>query len=686
MSCEHVMQEYHDSLSLYAPQSMKAVDCRLCSQPLSSELHTSAASSLSQVKAAAADGAMDTVDTCAMATAATGAMATAATAGASAASGAYAAAVSDEHGDEDIISDEMAEQLAHDAMAAAVCAVMAVTSRARTIEQCIEQAQNDLNTRMLSDASVSDHDDALADLSGAAAAGAASGAAAGAQGRPGADGHDDDHDHCVSIVECDADTAGQSFSDKELRQAVASVLNAVTGNGELHAADAAGTEGSDAAARERGGSVKVCYCSDGDATARRVIEMAREGRADLAQIEVPPEQYDIIMDRLKSRIALDRHNIAECSPVKDPYELLHHVQKGELSYLQARNLASAGNLQSIHYDFRNNGIECTCSLGISFAVGMAIALWSGQSIRQAFICNLRGSAGSFLSSLLVSIASAQTLRVSAARITTTSVNDMLGNLYSSFLGREAIEKLALFSVGRSMSGAGAVAQVSGMLRSNIVAGAVTTAMLTAPDLYRTAFRHSQSWQQLAKNFTVNSVSVAGGTAGWMAGAAAGAGIGSAVPVIGTALGGFAGAFAGALAASTAASRIARKAVDRIRPDDSKIMLGLCERAGASLCDDYMLSYEEAHELLNAMSSRINSAWLRNMYASGRNNDARMHWSYEQLEPMAQEITLRRRNIILPDDSVLYSLASDVLNDEISHGALKGCHDHMHVCAGLHAAR
>ena len=679
MSCEHVMQEYNDSLSLYAPQSMNAVDCSLCSQPLSSELHTSAASSLSQVKAAAAAGAM----------------ATAATAGASAASGDYAAAVSDEHGDEDIISDEMAEQLAHDAMAAAVCAVMAVTSRARTVEQCIEQAQNDLNTRMLSDASVSDHDDALADLSGAAAAGAA-----GAQGRPGADGHDDDHDHCVSIVECDADTAGQSFSDKELRQAVASVLNAVTVNGELHAAeghecscgaqgraaDAAGAEGSDAAARERGGSVKVCYCSDGDATARRVIEMAREGRADLAQIEVPPEQYDIIMDRLKSRIALDRHNIAECSPVKDPYELLHHVQKGELSYLQARNLASAGNLQSIHYDFRNNGVECTCSLGISFAVGMAIALWSGQSIRQAFICNLRGSAGSFLSSLLVSIASAQTLRVSAARITTTSVNDMLGNLYSSFLGREAIEKLALFSVGRSMSGAGAVAQVSGMLRSNIVAGAVTTAMLTAPDLYRTAFRHSQSWQQLAKNFTVNSVSVAGGTAGWMAGAAAGAGIGSAVPVIGTALGGFAGAFAGALAASTAASRIARKAVDRIRPDDSKIMLGLCERAGASLCDDYMLSYEEAHELLNAMSSRINSAWLRNMYASGRNNDARMHWSYEQLEPMAQEITLRRRNIILPDDSVLYSLASDVLNDEISHGALKGCHDHMHVCADLHDAR
>ena len=168
MSCEHVTQEYHDSLSLYAPQSMNAADCSLCSQPLSSELHTSAASSLSQVKAAAADGAMDT--------ASTGAIATAATACASAESGAYAAAVSDEHSDEDIISDEMAEQLAHDAMAAAVCAVRAVTYRARTIEQCIEQAQSDLNTRMLSDASVSDQDDAPAALSGVAAAGAAAGA------------------------------------------------------------------------------------------------------------------------------------------------------------------------------------------------------------------------------------------------------------------------------------------------------------------------------------------------------------------------------------------------------------------------------------------------------------------------------------------------------------------------------
>ncbi len=82
MACEHVMQEYNDSLSLYAPQSMNSVDCSLCSQPLSSELHTSAASSLSQVKAAAAAGAMDTTSNGAMATVATAGAAAGATAGA----------------------------------------------------------------------------------------------------------------------------------------------------------------------------------------------------------------------------------------------------------------------------------------------------------------------------------------------------------------------------------------------------------------------------------------------------------------------------------------------------------------------------------------------------------------------------------------------------------------------------
>lgn len=406
-------------------------------------------------------------------------------------------------------------------------------------------------------------------------------------------------------------------------------------------------------------SVSSRYCDDSEATARSLFDDDGTFLFDNSYVEVPPEQYDQIISSLKEKIKLGKVKTSSGKTIKNPQTILQKIKKGGLSYKQVRNIARAGNIDSLKFDVKTNAVSCSCSLGVSFAIGMALSIWGGQNIRQAFVTNLRSSLNSSLSSMLISVATAQVLRTSVSAVGAGATTSVVGNLYGSSVGHRVIDSLASYSAGTALSSAGAVAQVSSLLRTNVISGAVTAAILTAPDFYRAIFAKSISWQQLTKNMAVNIASIAGGTGGWLVCAAIGASAGSVIPGPGTAVGGLVGGIAGAFAGSTVATRIARKGLDKIRPDDAQLMIDVCQKAAVKLCVDYMLSEDEAALLIEAMQKQISRKWLMSLYASGSNDYERLKWCYSDLEHHAFDIARKRQHLSTPDNDELAALTADL---------------------------
>ena len=489
------------------------------------------------------------------------------------------------------------------------------------------------------------------------------------KGKKAADKNADKDEAAVASSEAAASAACYAAAAPSTGAATGAGAAAATGTGTAAGtAGAADPEASPGNSRHAGSfdivdlnitSVSSRYCDDSEATARSLFDDDGTFLFDNSYVEVPPEQYDQIISSLKEKIKLGKVKTSSGKTIKNPDTILQNIKKGGLSYKQVRNIARAGNIDSLKFDIKTNAVSCSCSLGVSFAIGMALSIWGGQNIRQAFVTNLRSSLNSSLSSMLISVATAQVLRTSVSAVGAGATTSVVGNLYGSSVGHRVIDSLASYSAGTALSSAGAVAQVSSLLRTNVISGAVTAAILTAPDFYRAIFAKSISWQQLTKNMALNIASIAGGTGGWLVCAAIGASAGSVIPGAGTAVGGLVGGIAGAFAGSTVATRIARKGLDKIRPDDAQLMIDICQKAAVKLCVDYMLSEDEAALLIEAMQKQINRKWLMSLYASGSNDDERLQWCYSDLEQHAFDIACKRQHLTTPDNDELAELTADL---------------------------
>lgn len=410
-----------------------------------------------------------------------------------------------------------------------------------------------------------------------------------------------------------------------------------------------------------GVEIQVKYCQSAEATVDSLFDRDGTFRYGKMKVEVPKEQAESVRQQLRERAQAGRLRDSHGNTIR-PEQIDDMVQEGSVTYQQAQNIAKAGNLDSLWFDVKNSAISCSCIFGLSFAVNMAQQLWSGADLRDAAMAALKQSFAVGLGSLVVSVTSQQLLRTSASSVGKVASRYMVHGLYQTQLGKTAIEKLASYSLGKSIYGAAAVNHTAKLLRSNVVTGVITTAVLTAPDLYRAAISKTASWQQLGKNLAVNAASVAGGTAGWMGGAAAGAALGSFVPGVGTAIGGFLGGVLGALGGGCAAGAVTKAVADEIVADDSQQMLELCQDAAGQVAFDYMLTMQETERFVDKLHDLISADFLRDMYGSSSYNCDRRLWAYHQFERIAQSVVQERRRIILPSEQDLLLLTAQNIED------------------------
>jgi len=332
------------------------------------------------------------------------------------------------------------------------------------------------------------------------------------------------------------------------------------------------------------------------------------------QLEVPADQYEQAVSLMKEKIAAGK-----VPGVSNPEDATTIVKKGSVTYQQAKNIARAGNIDSLSYDVKNNAITSTYAFGIGFLFSFARAKWQGKSseeaVKESVGMGLYAAGISFIGGLVTS----QILRTQAARSGTVLMREGIKYVCKTNMGRLAVSKIAFVSTGKALSGAAATNHVAKLLRSNVITGVVTTVVVTGPDIYRAAISNNTSWAQVGKNLVVNGVGVAAGSAGFYGGTLAGAAAGTAVfPGVGTTIGGLIGGIAGAVSAGAAGSYASKKAMDYLVVDDAKEMLGLASTTLTDLANDYLLTQHEFDEILGTVSKVFTAELLREMYGCDSN--------------------------------------------------------------------
>lgn len=95
-------------------------------------------------------------------------------------------------------------------------------------------------------------------------------------------------------------------------------------------------------------------------------------------LEVPKDQYDDCVRIMREKIAQGK-----VPGVTDSQEAERIVKKGDVTYKQARNIAPAGNIDSILFDAKTQTITTAYAFAATFAVYFAKRKWNGDKTEDA---------------------------------------------------------------------------------------------------------------------------------------------------------------------------------------------------------------------------------------------------------------------------------------------------------------
>ena len=366
------------------------------------------------------------------------------------------------------------------------------------------------------------------------------------------------------------------------------------------------------------------------------------------QIEVPSDKYDAAVQAMENRI-----KNGEVPGVTDPKEAKNIVKKGHFTYEQAKNIAKAGTVESITYDAVNGAIIATTAFGISTVLAFATSVWSGDdfdvALKNATYTGLKVGGTTFITAILAS-------QLSKAGLNSALVSS--SEAVVAFMGPKASAMLVnAFRSGTNIYGAAAMKSAAKMLRGNAITGAVSVVVLSSVDVVN-IFRGRISGKQLFKNVAGTAATVAGGTAGWVGGATAGAAIGSAVPIIGTAIGGFVGGLLGSFAAGAASSKATNAVLGVFIEDDADEMVRIIEKVFTQLAEDYLLSQQEAENIIDSLKKELTGSTLKDMFSSSDRQAFARKLLVKHIEP---EVA-KRKHIVMPTDEELHKSLKQVLED------------------------
>lgn len=383
-----------------------------------------------------------------------------------------------------------------------------------------------------------------------------------------------------------------------------------------------------------GVNIQTKYCSSGSKCISECFENGKFRYLNMdgtpMQIEVPSDKYDDAVRALQDRIKK-----GEVPGVSDPEQAKGIIRKGHFTYLQAKNIAKAGTIESLTFDAINGTIIASGAGGISASISFAVSIWNGEDVDVA----LQKAAGSglkvFGTTFLTSVLTGQ--------LTKAGLNSALvgsSEALVRIMGPKASAVLVnAFRSGTNIYGAAAMKSAAKLLRGNVITAAASVVVLSSVDIVN-IFSGRISGKQLFKNLTNTTASVIGGTAGWGGGAAAGAAIGSVVPVIGTAIGGTIGGLLGAFGGGSVAAKASSAVMNSFVEDDADEMQRILEERFQVLAEDYLLNQKEATEIVKDLQGVLTGSKLKDMFASSDRN----RFADNTLIPLIEKVVKKRPKI------------------------------------------
>ena len=308
--------------------------------------------------------------------------------------------------------------------------------------------------------------------------------------------------------------------------------------------------------------------------------------------------------------------------VTDPEKAKEIVQPGHFTYQQAKNIAKAGNLDSIIYDAKSGAV-----ISLSAFVALKNAAFSGIKIGGT--------------TLVTTVLASQIAKSSISGAMTPSFQAL-----AKTLSPKAYAALAnAFRSGTTLTGGAAINSAAKLLKGNAI-----TAVLTSFDVKDIVLGRI-SGTQLAVNFAETTTTVVGGTAGWLGGSTVGTMV---LPGVGTVVGGL----VGSLVAGGGLGVLIDKATGKFFDSDTDKMIRLIQAAFRDVSEEYLLSQDEAEKISDKLVAKINEKALKKMHSS---KDRYWH-ARGIIEPLANEQVKIRPRIAAPSEDLMEESIDSVVMD------------------------
>lgn len=406
-----------------------------------------------------------------------------------------------------------------------------------------------------------------------------------------------------------------------------------------------------------GQKIQTKYCKTAQASVNAGFDPNTGMYAYEDQIlEVPSDQYDDCVQYMRDKIAEGK-----VPGHTDPNDASKIIKKGDVTYLQAKNIAKAGNIDSLLFDAKTQTITALSAFGISFAInlGMLILFHSKNkddiktSMKSAFLIGLENGTIAMSSGILTS----QLLRTQFGRNFAAAMQwgakESVDYVYQFDAGKELIHKLVKTLFNRNFYGGAAKNAATKFLRTNVIGNVVLVVVVSVPDAYH-CLRNEMSVPQFVENMVVSGTSIAAGTLGAFLGSALGP----------------AGMIGGGLACGVGFAWTSKRIARYIRKDDTEKMYQLIRVALLWLSHDYMIQNEEEfNKCINAITNEgvIDSSFIRAMYSIGKDGDndlLRVQIAYEKLEYFFGAVIRQRKTVCLLKNQKLLLDCINELGEEL----------------------
>lgn len=353
-----------------------------------------------------------------------------------------------------------------------------------------------------------------------------------------------------------------------------------------------------------------------------------DGDGKPMQLEVPKEQYDEVVDLMRQKITDNK-----VPGVTNPDDAKDIVRAGHLTFEQAKNIAKAGNIDSLKYDAANGIVSASCAAGVSFVIDYVCCVMNGleseDALKSAGLNGIKTGGVVFatyvISSQLAKTGMAQSLSdalVPTAEAILKTFGDDVGKAILQGAGIQTATKVT-------------AKQVSNALARELIVDGVLVIILTSADVVD-LFRGRISKEEVLKNLTVTIISIAVGAAGGYGGALAG-------NLIAPGAGGVIGAAAGSILAGGLSALGAEALIAPFYESDAEEMFNIISEEFTVLCGDYLINEEEGTHIAEALKGELIGDVLKDMYAS----EDRTQFARDLMEPLFVAETSLRSPIVVP---------------------------------------